>query len=68
MKMQPHNAIPPLTQQQKYDLLLAEYLDLLDEQTGYNFTNKQLIEHTVNLSYKELRQRYTDLTLGRVRM
>lgn len=66
--MQPHNAIPPLTNEQKYDLLLSEYLDLLDEKTGYNFSNRELIEHTIDLSYKELRQRYTDLTLGRVRM
>jgi len=68
MGYQPRNAIPPLSNEQRYDLLLAEYLDLLDEKTGYNFSSRQLIEHTINLSYKELRQLYTDLMLGKVRM
>ena len=66
--MQPRNAIPPLSYEQKYNLLLDEYLDLLDEKTGANFTYKELVEHTINLSYKQLRQRYTDLMLGKVRM
>ena len=57
-----------LTDEQKYVLLLAEYLELLDERTGGNFTSKQLIEHTINLSYKELRQLYTDLALDRVKI
>lgn len=68
--MQPHNAIPPqsLTDKQRYDLLLSEYLDLLDEQTGNNFTYRELSAHTMELSYKQLRQRYTDLLLGKVNM
>ena len=45
-----------------YDELLSEYLNLLDESTGYNLSNKELIAHTFEWDYKELLWHYTALT------
>lgn len=45
-----------------YDQLLSEYLDLLDESTGYNFSNRELIAHTYEWDYKELLWHLTALT------
>lgn len=37
-----------------YEQLLGQYLELLDESTGYNFTNRELIMHTIDWDYEEL--------------
>lgn len=50
--------------QVKRDLLLDAYLEILDANTGYSFTNQELKAHTEKWSNDELLEAYKTISKG----